>query len=149
MDPLLPLKSAQEEKETEFIECKASTMIPSKSTVADSGEKVSEDSSNVDAAVCEHEQSRSDDEEIELNWTKEALTFKWYEKPEDWDWLRPADDGMDDMRTRYREVYFSFLRLDKLKKKTTSKKNNRILGKCIQGIGHGFLTTSGALNLKE
>jgi len=52
---------------TEFIECKASTMIPSKSTLAENGEKVSEDSINADAAVCEHEQSPSGDEEIELD----------------------------------------------------------------------------------
>jgi len=88
----------------EFIECKASTIIPSKSTLSDNGKKVSEDSSNADAAVCEHEQSPSDDEEIELDWTKEALTFKWYEEPEDWDRLCPADDDtdMDDMKTRHR-----------------------------------------------
>ena len=67
---------------TEFIACKASMMIPSKSTLAENGEKASEDSSNADAAVCEHEQSPSHDEEIELDWTKEALTFKWYEEPE-------------------------------------------------------------------
>jgi hypothetical protein len=47
---------------TEFIECKASTMIPSKSTLANDGKKVSEDSSNADAAVCEHEQASSDEE---------------------------------------------------------------------------------------
>jgi len=41
---------------TEFIECKASTVIPSKSTLADNDEKVSEDSSTADAAVCKHEQ---------------------------------------------------------------------------------------------
>jgi hypothetical protein len=62
-------------------------MIPSKSTLADNGEKVSEDSSNADAAVCEHEQAPTDNEEIELDLTKEALTFKWYEEPEDWDWF--------------------------------------------------------------
>jgi hypothetical protein len=39
-------------------------MIPSKSTLAENGEKASEDSSNADAVVCEHEQSPSDDEEI-------------------------------------------------------------------------------------
>ena len=39
-----------------FIECKASAMIPSKLTLADNGEKVSEDSSNADAVVWEHEQ---------------------------------------------------------------------------------------------
>jgi len=59
-------------------------MIPSKSTLADNGEKVSEDSSNADAAVYEHEQAPFDDEDFELEWTKEALTFKWYEDPEDW-----------------------------------------------------------------
>ena len=63
----MSLKSAQEAKKTEFIECKASTMIPSKSILADNGEKVSEDSRNADAAVYEHEQSPSDDEES-LNW---------------------------------------------------------------------------------
>jgi hypothetical protein len=63
-----------------------------------------------------------------LDWTKEALTFKWYEEPEDWDRLCPADNDadMDDMKTRYRELYFSFLRLDKLNKKTTTKNNDRI-----------------------
>jgi len=82
-------------------------MIPSKSTLADNGEKVSEDSSNGDAAVCEHEQSPSDDEEIELDWTKEALTFKWYEEPEDWNRFWPGDNDadMDDMKTRHRELY--------------------------------------------
>jgi hypothetical protein len=30
--------------------------------------------------VCEHEQFPFDDEEIELDWTKEALTFNWYEE---------------------------------------------------------------------
>jgi hypothetical protein len=70
-------------EKTKFIECKASRMIPSKSTLAENGEKVSEDSRNADAAICEHEQDPSDDEEIELDWTKEALTFKWYEKPQE------------------------------------------------------------------
>jgi len=127
MDTLLSPKSAQDAK-TEFIECKASTMIPSKSTLAENGEKVSENSSNADAAVCEHKQSPSDDEQIELDWTKEALTFNWYEEPEDWDRLCSADDDadMDDMKTRYRELYLRSLRLDKLKKKTTTKNNDRI-----------------------
>jgi len=49
-------------------------MIPSKSTLAENGEKVSQHSSNADAAVCEHEQAPSDDEDIELEWTKEAQT---------------------------------------------------------------------------
>jgi hypothetical protein len=82
--------------------------------------------SNADAAVCEHEQAPSND--IELEWTKEALTFKWYEKPEDWNRLCPADDNpdMDDMNTRHRELYSSFLRLNKLKKMTTTKKNDKI-----------------------
>ena len=79
-------------EKTEFIECKASRIIPSKSNLAENGEKASEDSSNADAAVCEHEQAPPEDEEIELDWTKEALTFKWYEEPEDWDRLCPADD---------------------------------------------------------
>ena len=48
-------------------------MIPSKSTLAENGEKVSKDSRNAEAVVCEHEQSPSYDEEIELDWTKEAL----------------------------------------------------------------------------
>jgi hypothetical protein len=34
--------------------------------LANNDEKFSEDSSNADAAVCEHEQASSDDEEIEL-----------------------------------------------------------------------------------
>ena len=51
-------------EKSKCIECKASTMIPSMSTFADNGEKVFEDSSNANAAVCEHEQSPSDDEEI-------------------------------------------------------------------------------------
>jgi len=103
-------------------------MIPSKSTLADNGDKVSEDLSNADAALCEHEQSPSDDEEIELDWTKEALTFTWYEEPEDRGRLCPADDDadMEDMKTRHRELYLSFLRIDKLKKKTTTKNNDRI-----------------------
>jgi hypothetical protein len=63
---------------------------------------------------------------MELEWTKEALTFKWYEEPQDWDRLCPADADMEDMKTRYRELYLSFLRLDKLKKKTTTKNNDRI-----------------------
>ena len=67
MDPLLPLKSAQEAKTLSLLNFKASMMITSKSTLAENGEKVSEDSSNADAAVCEHEQSPSDDEEIELD----------------------------------------------------------------------------------
>ena len=58
-------------------------MIPSMSTLAENGEKASEDLTNAEAAVCKHEQSPSDDEEIELDWTKEALTFKWYEEPEE------------------------------------------------------------------
>ena len=58
-----------------------------------------------------------------MDWTKEALTFKWYEEPENWDRLCPADDDdMDEMKTRYRELYLSFLRLDKLKKTTTTRK---------------------------
>jgi hypothetical protein len=82
-------------------------MILSKSSLAEYGEKVSEDSSNADAAVCEHGRAPTDDEEIELDWTKEALTFKWYEEREDWDRLCPADDDadIDDMKTRYRELY--------------------------------------------
>jgi hypothetical protein len=65
--------------------------------------------------------------EIELDWTKEALTFKWYEEPEDWDRLCAADDDadMEDMKKRYRELYLSFLRLDKLKKMTTIKNNDQ------------------------
>jgi len=54
-------------EKTEFIECKASTLIPSKSALADNGEKVSEDSSIADTAVCENEQFPSDDEEINLD----------------------------------------------------------------------------------
>jgi hypothetical protein len=53
-----------------------------------------------------------------LEWTKEALAFKWYEEPEDWDRLCPADaDGdMDDMKTRHKELYLGFLRLEKSRK---------------------------------
>ena len=82
-------------------------MIPSKSTSAENGEKASEDSSNADAAVCKHKQAPSDDEEIELDWTKEVLTFKWYEEPEDWDRLFSADDDadMEDIRTRQRALF--------------------------------------------
>jgi hypothetical protein len=63
-----------------------------------------------------------------LEWTKEALSFKWYEEPEDWDRLFPADDDadMDDMKTRHRELYSSFLRLDKLKKMTATKNKDKI-----------------------
>jgi hypothetical protein len=50
-------------EKTKFIECKASRMIPSKSTLAENGEKVSKDSSNAEGAACELEQSPSDDEE--------------------------------------------------------------------------------------
>jgi hypothetical protein len=75
-----------------------------------------------------HKQAPSNDEEIELDWTKEALTLKWYEEPEDWDRLCPADADadMDYMKTRYRELYLSFLRLNKLKKMTTTKNNDQI-----------------------
>ena len=45
--------------------------------------------------MCKQEQAPTDDEEIALDWTKEALTFKWYEEPEDWDRLCPADDDAD------------------------------------------------------
>jgi hypothetical protein len=83
----------------------ASKMIPSKSTLSGNDERVSEDSSNADAAVCDHEQAPSDEEKIEFERTKEALTFKWYEGPEDWDRLCPVD---------------------KLKKITTTKNNDRI-----------------------
>jgi len=110
---------------TEFIECKASTMISSMSTLAENDEKVSEVSSNANAGVCEHEQSPSDDEEIELDWTKEALTFKWYEEPEDWDRLCPADADMDDMKTRYRELYLSFLKKRQRPRTTTGFPVNR------------------------
>ena len=65
------------------------------SILADDDEKVSADSSNSDAEVCEHKQAPSDNEEIELEWTKEALTLKWYEEPEDCDRLCPADANMD------------------------------------------------------
>ena len=60
--------------------------------------------------------------------TKEALTFKWYEEPEEWDRLCPGEDvaDMEDMKTRHRELYLSFLSLDKLKKMTTTKNNDRI-----------------------
>ena len=86
-------------------------MIPRKSTLAENGEKVSEDSSNADAAVCKHEQASSDDEEIDFEWTKKGLTFKWYEEPEYWERLCPTDDeaDMDYMKTRYRELYLRFL----------------------------------------
>ena len=60
-----------------FFECKASTMIPSKSTVADNDENVSEDSRNADAAVSAHDRALSDKEEIEFERTKESLNFKW------------------------------------------------------------------------
>jgi hypothetical protein len=70
-------------------------MIPRKTTLAEDGEKVYEDSSNADSAVCDHEQASCDDEEIALDWTKEALTFKWYEEPEGWDRLCPADNDAD------------------------------------------------------
>jgi hypothetical protein len=65
-----------------------------------------------------------------LDWTKEALTFKWYKEPEDWDRLCPAEDDadMEDMKKRYRELYLSFLRLDKLKKVTTIKNMSRLRG---------------------
>jgi hypothetical protein len=66
--------------ETEVIEFQAQKMISSKSTLSENGEKVSEDSSNADAAVCEHEPAALDDEEIEFEWTKEAVTFKWWER---------------------------------------------------------------------
>jgi hypothetical protein len=46
-------------EKTKVIECNASTMIPSLLTFAENGEKVSEDSSNADAAVCEHDQAPS------------------------------------------------------------------------------------------
>jgi len=59
------------------------TTIPNKSTLADNDTKISEDSCNADAAVCEHEQAPSDDQEMELEWTKEALNLKWYGDPED------------------------------------------------------------------
>jgi len=54
--------------------------------------------------------------------------IKWYEEPEDLDRLCPAEDDadMEDMRKRYRELYLSFLRLDKLKKMTTIKNNDQI-----------------------
>ena len=63
-----------------------------------------------------------------MEWIKEALTFKWYEKPEYWDRLCPADDNtdIDDMKTRHGELYLSFLRLNKLKKMRTTKNNDRI-----------------------
>jgi hypothetical protein len=79
--------------------------------------------SNAEAAVCKHEQAPSDDEEIEL-------TFKRYENPEDWDRICLADDDVDmeDTETRHREHYSSFLRLDKLKKMTTTKNNDKISG---------------------
>ena len=64
--PSFASQKCTEGNKTEFIECKASTRIPSNSTLGDNGEKVPEDSSNADAAVCEHEPAPSDDEEIEL-----------------------------------------------------------------------------------
>jgi hypothetical protein len=33
---------------------------------------------------------------------------------------------MEDIKTRYKELYSSFLRLDKLKKMTTTKNNDKI-----------------------
>jgi hypothetical protein len=77
--------------------------------------------------VCKHEQAPSEDEDIQLEWTKEALTFKWYEEADDRDRLCPADDDadIDDMKTKYRELYLSFLQLDNLNKITTTKKNSR------------------------
>ena len=63
-----------------------------------------------------------------MEWTNEVLTFKWYEEPEDWDRLFSADDDadIDDMKTRHKELYLGFLRLDMLKKMTTTKNNDRI-----------------------
>jgi hypothetical protein len=61
---------------TEFIECKASTMIPRMSTLTEIGQKVSESSSNEDAAVCEHEQPPSDDEEIQDEARRVGLLLK-------------------------------------------------------------------------
>jgi hypothetical protein len=126
-EPKGPFQKCTGGDETEFIECKASTITSSKSTLADSDEKVSEDSSNAVAAVCEHELAPSRDEEIEFEWTKEALNFKWYEEPEDWDRLCPGDDDadMNDMKTRHRELYSSLVGLDKLKKTTTTKTRTR------------------------
>jgi hypothetical protein len=46
-------------------------------------------------------------EEIALDWTKEALTFKWYEEPEDWDRLCPADEDTD--KTTWRIDTKSFI----------------------------------------
>jgi len=39
--------------------------------------------------------------------------------------VRPAAFDPDDMKTRYRALYLSFLRLDKLKETTTTKNNDR------------------------
>jgi hypothetical protein len=77
-------------------------------------------------SLSDHDEKVS--EEIEFEQTKETLIFKWYEEPEDWDWLCPADDdiNMGDMKTRQRELYSSCLRLDKVKKMTTTKNNDKI-----------------------
>jgi hypothetical protein len=63
--PSFASQNCTEGDKTELIECKASTMIPDKSTVAENGENVSEDSSNADV-VCGHEQARLDDEDTGL-----------------------------------------------------------------------------------
>ena len=70
-------------------------MIRSKTTLAENDEEVSKDSSNAVTAFCKHEQPASDDKETEFEYTKAALTFKWYEEPEDWDRLCPADEDTD------------------------------------------------------
>jgi hypothetical protein len=43
---------------------------------------------------------------------------------------------MDDMKTRYRELYLSFLRLDKVKKMTTTRNNDRISSEQKKEIQH-------------
>ena len=111
-------------EKTEFIEIKSSRVTRRKSSCAGNKEKASEESSNTEATVCEHEQALSEDERV--NVTKEALTSKWWEEPEDWDHLPPdADDGdIAEMTTRHRELC---LRRDNLKKTTMAKNENKIL----------------------
>jgi len=113
-------------EKTEFIEIKSSRVTRRKSSCAGNKEKASEESSNTEATVCEHEQALSENERI--NVTKETLTFKWYGEPEDWDRLAPDanNDAIEEMMRRHRELYSIFLRLTNLKNQTT-KNENKIL----------------------
>jgi hypothetical protein len=62
-----------------------------------------------------------------LKGTRDALTFNWFQEPENWDDLcPPQEEGNNrDMAERHAKLYSSFVRLEELKKLGTKKGEKR------------------------